>query len=143
MAHTKTAARKLATQAEWTLLESSFAPNLKEITAGRLAQKVTRSRKLQDKYRDLSRQQSGEARGKRKAKSTRPAKGNANTVAKQEMFSEALTRFEGQLEKLQAKAARETARKAKTAAKQSAAASRKSTKTAAKTPGKQARRARR
>jgi hypothetical protein len=127
MAHSKTAARKLATQAEWTLLEVSFPPLLKEITPGRLKQKVTRARKLQDKYRDLARQQRGEARGKRLPKGTRAAAGNDNTVAKQELFTEARERFEAQLMKLEAQAAKEAAKAAKLAerkAKKSASASR-------------------
>jgi hypothetical protein len=133
VAHTKTAARKLTTKAEMALLETSFPPALKDITPGRLKQKISRSRKLQDKYRDLAQQQRGEARGKRKAKSTRPAKGNDNTVTKQEIFSEALARFEAQLEKLEAKAAKELARKEKAAAKVAAKAAK-----AAKTTVKKA-----
>ena len=120
MAHSKTAARKLATQAEWALLEVSFPPFLKDITPGRLKQKVTRARKLQDKYRDLARQQRGEARGKRKPTGTRAAKGNANTLVKQEIFAEALERFEAQLAKLEAKAAKELAKKETAAAKAAA-----------------------
>lgn len=122
MAYTKTAVRKLVTQAEWALLEVSFPPLLKDITPGRLKQKVTRARKLQDKYRDLARQQRGEARGKRQPKGTRAAAGNANTVAKQEIFTEARERFEAQLAKLEAKVAKELARKAAAADKQAAKA---------------------
>lgn len=136
MTISKPAARKLATQVEWTLLESSYAPLLKEITLGRLKQKVTRARKLQDKYRDLSRQQRGEARGKRQARSTRAAAGNDNTVNKQLMFSEALERFEAQLGRLEAKAAKETARAEKAKAKRAPAATRKTAKKAAKKPAK-------
>ncbi len=132
MTISKPAARKLATQAEWTLLESSYAPLLKEITPGRLKQKITRARKLQDKFRDLSRQQRGEARGKRRAKSTRAAAGNDNTVNKQLMFSEALERFEVQLGKLEAKAAKEATRAEKAKAKRAPAAMRKTAKKSAK-----------
>jgi hypothetical protein len=140
MAHTKSAARKLATQAELPLLESSFPPALKDVTPGRLKQKITRARKLHNKYRDLAEQQRGEARGKRQAKSTRPAKGNANTVIKQEMFAEALARFEAALEKLEAKAAKELARKEKAATK-AAAKSAKPAKKAAKKTGTATKRA--
>jgi len=122
MTITKPSARKLATQAEWTLLETSYAPLLKDITLGRLKQKITRARKLQDKYRDLARQQRGEARGKRRAKSTRPAAGNENTVNKQLLFTEALERFQGQLTKLESKAARELARKEKATSKRASSA---------------------
>ncbi len=129
MAQSKSVARKLATKAEWTLLEVSFPPLLKEITPGRLKQKVTRARKLQDKYRDLARQQKGEARGKRQVKSTRAAAGNANTLLKQEIFADALARFQAQLAKLEAKAEKELARKEKAAGK---AAAKRVKKTAAK-----------
>jgi hypothetical protein len=112
MAHSKSAARKLATQAEWTLLEASYPPLLKEITPARLKQKVARARKLQDKYRDRARQQRGEQRGKRTPKATRAAAGNAGTLAKQELFAEALARFEAQLAKLEEKAAKEAAKAA-------------------------------
>ncbi len=132
MAQSKSVARKLATKAEWTLLEVSYPPLLKDITPGRLKQKVTRARKLQDKYRDLARQQKGEARGKRQARSTRAAAGNTNTLLKQEIFTDALARFEAQLQKLEAKAAKDVARKEK-AAEQAAA---KKEKAAVKTPRK-------
>jgi hypothetical protein len=137
VAHTKTAARKLATQAEWALLEVSFPPQLKDITPGRLKQKITRARKLQDKYRDLARQQRGEARGKRQVKGTRAAAGNANTVIKQEIFTEARERFEAQLAKLEAKAAKELARKEAAAEKKAA----KSAKAAARKTGAATKRA--
>jgi hypothetical protein len=133
MTMTKPSARKLATQAEWTLVEASFGPALKQITEGRLKQKIVRARKLQDKYRDLSRQQRGEARGKRNAKSTRPAAGNANTVLKQEMFAEALQRFEEQLQRLHDKAASQAARAEKTKAKKSSTKSAVAKKSAVKT----------
>lgn len=136
MAHTKSAARKLASTAELTLLEFSFPPALKDITPGRLKQKITRARTLRDKYTDLAQQQRGEARGKRKAKGTQPAQGNANTVAKHEMFDEALTRFEAQLEKLEAKAAKELARKEATATKRAQKTARKTGVVAKRAAGK-------
>lgn len=106
MAISKPAARKLTTQSEWTLLEASYPSRVRELTPARLRQKITRARKLQDKYRDLARQQRGEARGKRRVKGTSPAEGNANTRAKQELFSDALSRFEAQLARVEAKAAK-------------------------------------
>lgn len=122
MATSKATARKLATQAEWTLLEASFAPELKALTPARLKQKITRARKLQDKYRDRARQQKGEMRGKRTPTGTRAAKGNVSTVAKQELFTEARERFEAQLDKLEAKVAKEAASAAAKAEKAAAKA---------------------
>lgn len=119
-------ARKLATQAEWTLLQSSYGRSLDALSEAQLKQKVTRARTLRDKYRALAKQQRGEARGKRKPKSTRAAQGNANTKLKAAMFAEALGRFQERAAELKGKpAARKTARtsapksakrKAKTAA---------------------------
>jgi hypothetical protein len=93
---------------------------------------------LQDKYRDLARQQRGEARGKRRVKGTRPAAGNVNTVNKQMMFAEALERFQGQLVKLEAKVAKEAARKAKALGKRRPAPARKTTKSATRKTVKKA-----
>lgn len=134
----KSTARTLATKAEWPLIESSYGDALKALTPGRLKQKIARARTLQDKYRDLARQQRGEARGKRQAKGTRPAQGNDGTRRKQELFTEVRERFEAQLAKLEAKAAREAereaAREAKTEAKAAAAASRKASAKRPRTP---------
>jgi len=132
MAHSKIAVRKLATQAEMTLLDASFPPLLKEITIGRLKQKVTRARKLQDKYRDLSRQQRGEARGKRPPTGRRAAAGSANTLVKHEIFAEAHGRFEAQLEKIEAKAAKEAAKAAKSAERLAKTAAKRAKKVGAK-----------
>jgi hypothetical protein len=87
-------ARKLATQTEWTLLQSSYGRPLDALSDAQLKQKVARTRTLRDKYRALAKQQRGEARGKRKPKSTRAAQGNANTKLKAAMFAEALGRFQ-------------------------------------------------
>lgn len=106
-------ARKLATKAEWSLLQASRGRELTALSPARLRQKVARSRKFSDKYRAMARQQRGEARGKRSPKSVRAAQGNANTLVKQQMFAEALERFEGRLTYLEQKAEREAIRTAK------------------------------
>ena len=108
-------ARKLATQSEWTLLQSSYGRSITALTPARLKQKITRTRKLRNKYRDLARRQRGEARGKRRARSARASQGNANTMVKQRMFADALERFEARLAQLHAKPAKRT--KSKAAAK--------------------------
>lgn len=97
VAISKKRARTLCTQREWELLSQSWNPELGRITPGRLRQKVQRARTLRDKYRDLARQQAGEARGKRAARSTRPAQSNQNTKLKAEIFDEALERFQSRL----------------------------------------------
>jgi len=108
-------ARKLATGTEWALVQASYGHRITALTPARLKQKVARARKLRDKYRDRARQQRGEARGKRGARATRAAQGNANTVIKRRMFAEALERFETRLAYLMTTTARDAARGAKTA----------------------------
>jgi len=97
MTISKREARPLCTKREWEMLSQSWEPELSRVTPGRLRQKVQRARTLRDKYRDLARQQAGEARGKRDAKSTRPAQGNRNTELKARIFDEALERFQARL----------------------------------------------
>jgi len=104
-------ARKLATQAEWTLLQNSYGRSLDALSEAQLKQKVTRARTLRDKYRALAKQQRGEARGKRKPKSTRAAQGNANTKLKAAMFAEALGRFQERAAELKAKGAKKSGAK--------------------------------
>jgi len=43
-------ARKLATKAEWSVLESSFGAALTDLTAARLAQRITRAKTMRDKH---------------------------------------------------------------------------------------------
>ncbi len=97
MAISKSDARPLCTKREWEMLSQSWPPELSKVTPGRLRQKVQRARNIRDKYRDLARQQAGEARGKRNPKSTRPAQGNRNTKLKAQIFDEALERFQARL----------------------------------------------
>lgn len=97
MAISKREARPLCTKREWELLVHSWNPELARVTPGRLRQKVQRARTLRDKFRDLARQQKGEARGKRDPKSTRPSRSNRNTELKAQIFDEALERFQARL----------------------------------------------
>jgi hypothetical protein len=101
VAISKREARPLCTKREWELLAQSWHPELARVTPGRLRQKVQRARTLRDKFRDLARQQKGEARGKRNPRSTRPAQGNKNTELKARIFDEALERFEARLAKIE------------------------------------------
>lgn len=71
-------ARKLATPTEWTLLSSSFsrAITAKSFTVARLRKMLARAQQLHDKYRDR------------------------NSPVKQEMFADAVARFEARLHKI-------------------------------------------
>jgi hypothetical protein len=102
MAVSKARAKQLCTKKEFDLIEKSWGRDLQQITPGRLRQKVRLTRTLRDKFRDLARQQSGEARGKRAPRSTRPAGGSRNTELKARIFDEALDRFETRLSKIEA-----------------------------------------
>jgi hypothetical protein len=95
-------ARKLATAQEWTLLESSYQPLLKEITPARLAQRIARARKLEQKY------QTAAAEVRRKARSGAGDGPDVGSDAdrKQALFGEARERFVGQLGRIEAKAAK-------------------------------------
>lgn len=97
MAISRERAKQLCNQREFELVEASWGRGLQELTPARLRQKVQRARTLRDKFRDLARQQAGEARGKRDARSTRPAQGNRNTKLKARIFDEALERFQERL----------------------------------------------
>ncbi len=97
MAISKKQARPLCTQREWELVSDSWNPELQQLDASRLRQKVQRARTQRDKYRDLARQQAGEARGKRASRSTRPAQSNESTRRKAQIFDEALERFQERL----------------------------------------------
>lgn len=127
-------ARKLATQAEWTLLQSSYGRALTALSPAQLKQKLTRARTLRDKYRALAKQQRGEARGKRKPKSTRAAAGNANTKVKAAMFAEALGRFQERTAEVKETTAKKATAKKSTKNKSTAkkATAKKSTKKSAK-----------
>ncbi|CAN5837523.1 hypothetical protein BH23GEM9_BH23GEM9_03080 [soil metagenome] len=97
MTISRTTAARLCTAAELELVEASYPANLKLITPGRLRQKASRARKLRDKYRDLSKRQRLETRGKSAPRRSRPAAGHANTDRKAELFGEVLDRLEARL----------------------------------------------
>ena len=97
MAVSRARAEQLTTKREFELLEKSWGRELSSLSPARLRQKIQRARTMRDKFRDLARQQTGEARGKREPRSTRPAKSNQNTKLKSQIFDEALSRFEERL----------------------------------------------
>lgn len=80
--------RKHATPAEWAFLETSFAGAITRdhLSPARLRQQAARARKLRDKYRDV------------------------DSKAKEEMFADAVVRFESRLAQLQRKHERQVPR---------------------------------
>jgi hypothetical protein len=91
---TRNQAREICTKPELELVEASFPPAVNALTPSRLRSKVDRSRKLQDKYTDMSRSQN------RRTKTRSPEqKGGANTrtARKSRLFAETRQRFEKRL----------------------------------------------
>jgi hypothetical protein len=95
-------AKELCTQDEFKLVETSFPPAVEGITPARLRQKIARSRRLQDKYRDLSRRQN---RGTKASDTSRARASNERTAQKAELFVEVRERFENRLGALESRAA--------------------------------------
>ncbi len=94
MAISRNEAQELCTSPEYEFVLSSFTPKIREYSLARLKQKVERSRRLRDKYRDLAQRQHLEGRGKRPPARRRPARGNLRTQRKATLFRETLERFE-------------------------------------------------
>jgi hypothetical protein len=92
-------AKEICTKPEYELVEASFRPAVTELTPARLRSKIERARKLQDKYRDLSRQQN---RGTKETERSRQAS-NLRTERKSRLFEETRERFEKRLAQLEAK----------------------------------------
>jgi hypothetical protein len=102
MAYTLTQARAVLTAAELELFDYSRTQPIKSLTAARLRGKISRTRSLRDKYRDLYRRQAVAARA---AKIGRGAvRGdNERTQRKAEIMDEVLGRFEERLRTLEAR----------------------------------------
>jgi hypothetical protein len=94
-------AHELCTAQELELVVNSRTSEIRTLTPDRLKTKVGRARNLRDKFRDLARQQVRESRGKVAPRGKRPARGNARTVEKAELFDDVLKRFEARAAELQ------------------------------------------
>lgn len=104
MAYTLKDAKPLCTKPEFELVTMAHKADLVALGPARLRQKITRVRKLRDKFRDESARQRREARGKADPRGTRAAQGNERTVKKAEIFADVLTRFEAAFEASRTKA---------------------------------------
>ena len=135
MSYTLRQVQTLLTKPELELFQASRANAIKELTERQLSSKITRTRTLRAKYRDLYQRQTVKTQ-KGPAAARRPA-GNDNnrTEVKADVMQEVLGRFEERLAKLQTTAQKSVA----TAATKRAAAPAKAVKkTAAKTATKTA-----
>ena len=108
----RTTAKKLSTDAEYRLINESFAPQVSELSEKGLVQRIRRARAARDKYRSQAERQTREARGRIAPRGKRAAAGNNNTVTKQKLFDETLARFEKQA----ARMGKETSQKREEAA---------------------------
>lgn len=105
MAYTLKDAKTLCTKAEFELVVMAHKADLAALGAPRLRQKITRVRKLRDKFRDESARQTREARGKSDPRGGKPAQGNDRTVMKAEIFADVLGKFESAFEAARTKPA--------------------------------------
>jgi hypothetical protein len=104
-------ARSLCTKSELDLLHWSRSPDLVDLPPSRIKQKIARSRKLRDKFRDLADRQRRESRRKEGPRGKRPSESNDATRTKQQLFQEALERFEAALVKHNAAVAKKASKK--------------------------------
>lgn len=102
MAFTLAQVRPLLNQTELALFQASRRNELGTLTARQLTSKITRSRALRDKYRDLHQRQAVATRTQPAAQRSRFGDDNARTARKGEILAEVLTRFEDRLATLQA-----------------------------------------
>ena len=99
---TSTVAKQLCTKAELQLFTESLVRNVKNLDLSSVKTRVTRARKLRDKYSGLADKQEREMRGKQLPRRSRVVRGNENTRKKAQLFQEALARFEKHREDLEA-----------------------------------------
>ncbi len=95
-------AAQLCTESEFALVGSARADKLRGASLERLELQIARARRLRDRFRGLAERQKREALGRVPPRGKRPARGNARTVEKEELFREVLRRFESRAEKLKA-----------------------------------------
>lgn len=136
MAYTLKDAKPLCTKPEFELVTMAHKSDLAALGPARLRQKITRVRKLRDKFRDESARQRREARGKADPRATRAAQGNERTVKKAEIFADVLERFEVAFEASRTKAPAAKPAATKTAKKTAKKTSKKVAKKAAKKSAK-------
>lgn len=110
MAISRKTAKPLCTQAEYALAEESFPPAIRTFELKEIRQRITRTRRLRDKYSDLYRKQSREILGKAAPTRRRMPTGNEATQIKRDFFAETLQRFEDRLGVMERKAEREQAK---------------------------------
>lgn len=97
MAVSRREAKPLCTASEFALANESYPPEIGRLSAKELRQRITRVRRLRDKFTDLVGQQVRVIRGKAASTRRRVPTANANTILKRDFFAETLERFEARL----------------------------------------------
>ena len=89
-------AKQLCSADEMKIVDASFPPRIDQLGSDELRSNVTQARRLQDKYRDLSRRQNREKKGTGAV----PGSKNVRTSQKEQLFVETRERFEERLSAL-------------------------------------------
>ncbi len=108
MAEIRTEDRPLFTAAEWALIESSGPSRVDAYAPKQLQDRITRTRRVVDKYRDLTRAQQRSTKESPKRPSF-----SLRTRRKLEVFTTALQRFERRLARLTKEESRKSGRRGK------------------------------
>jgi len=106
MPYTRETAARLLTASELGLFDAARRDRIAAHGARQLRGKITRARRLRDKYRDLYQRQRRASGMRTGDKAGRAREENERTHRKSELFAEVLVRFETRLGKLQAAQAR-------------------------------------
>ncbi len=98
--------QNMLTKAELEMFSQSRRDAIGEHTRKQLDAKITRTRKMRDKYRDLYQRQMVQTQREEPSKRKKFGGENARTLVKADVMNSVLERFEAQRKKLQAKAER-------------------------------------
>ncbi|MBH1966169.1 MAG: hypothetical protein I8H77_17620 [Comamonadaceae bacterium] len=101
MAYQKRDVQNLLTNPELDLFQASRMNAVRSLSPKQLEAKITRSRTLRDKYRDLFRRQTVSTQSASGSKRKALGGENSRTELKSDVFQEILSRFEAQLLKVQ------------------------------------------
>jgi hypothetical protein len=102
MAYTMITARRLCSAAELELVAASFASDKTAWTSARLHNKIQRTRKLRDKYRDLVRRTRAAGRGASGGRYGAQPKTQMLAAQRVKLFDETLVRYIAKLTRLDA-----------------------------------------
>ncbi|HVL26507.1 MAG TPA: hypothetical protein VM390_00050 [Acidimicrobiales bacterium] len=101
MAYTRNHAKALLTATEYELFTASLDDRIGEMSPAQLRRAITRCRQARDKYRDLYKRQSLATADRARSRGA-ASTANERTGKKATIFAEALRRFEGRLERVEA-----------------------------------------